>query len=56
MSITKYERRYAKQVADLLNNYLPFQEENEQTIDEAGGIQFIAVEEGDVSVILRDMQ
>ena len=48
MSIIKYERRYAKQVADLLNNYLPFQEENEQTIDEAGGVQLLAVEDGEV--------
>ena len=48
MSIIKYERRYAKQVADLLNNYLPFQEENEQTIDDTGGVQLLAVEDGEV--------
>lgn len=48
MKIIAYERQYAKQVADLLNNYLPFQEENEQTIDEAGGVQLLAVEDGEV--------
>ena len=48
MAIIKYERQYAKQVADLLNNYLPFEEENEQTIDNAGGIQLLAVEDEEV--------
>ena len=48
MKIIAYERQYAKQVADLLNNFLPFQEENEQTIDEAGGVQLLAVEDGEV--------
>ncbi len=48
MTIIKFERQYAKQVADLLNNYLPFEEENEQTINEAGGVQLLAVEDGEV--------
>ena len=48
MDIIKYDRLYAKQVAELLNNYLPFEEENEQTIDEAGGVQLLAVEDGEV--------
>ena len=48
MDIITYERQYAKQVADLLNNYLPFEEESEQTIDEAGGVQLLAVEDGEV--------
>ena len=48
MDIISYEQQYAKQVAELLNNYLPFQEESEQTIDEAGGVQLLAVEDGEV--------
>ena len=48
MDIINYEQLYAKQVADLLNNYLPFEEESEQTIDEAGGVQLLAVEDGEV--------
>ncbi len=45
MAIREYGRQYAKQVADLLTNYLPFEEENEQTINEAGGVQLLAVED-----------
>ena len=48
MSILEYERQYANQVADLLNTYLPFEEESGKTIDEAGGVQLLAVEDGEV--------
>ena len=43
MNIKKLEATYASQVATLLNEHLPFEEENEQTILQAGGIQLIAL-------------
>ena len=48
MQVKLFEPRYAQAVATLLNNFLPFEEENEQTILQAGGIQYIAVDEEEV--------
>lgn len=43
MDIKKLEHTFASEVATLLNEHLPFEEENEQTILQAGGIQLIAL-------------
>ncbi|MCH7321492.1 GNAT family N-acetyltransferase [Solibacillus sp. MA9] len=43
MQVKLFEARYANSVAILLNKYLPFEEENENTVLQAGGIQYICV-------------
>ena len=43
MDIRKLEATYASEVATLLNEHLPFEEENEQTILQADGIQLMAL-------------
>lgn len=44
MQVKLFEARYAQKIATLLNNYLPFEEENENTVLQAGGIQYICVD------------
>lgn len=41
MYVKQYEKKYATQIAELLNQYLPFQIETAETIDAANGIRFI---------------
>ena len=48
MRIIPYEKKYAEQIAVLLNTFLPFQIETSQTVDEAGGVRFLCVHENDV--------
>lgn len=48
MHIVSYEKRYAEKIATLLNTFLPFEEETEQTIDSARGIRFLCVHEDEV--------
>ena len=45
MNILPYEKKYAQQIADLLNNYLPFLPETAETVDQAGGVRFICLDE-----------
>lgn len=47
MNIYPYETKYAVQIAALLNNFLPFEPETADTVDQAGGIRFVAVNELD---------
>lgn len=49
MQILPYEQTYAAQIATLLNDYLPFEPESAQTVEQAGGIRFLCVtDEGEV--------
>ena len=48
MQVKLFEARYAQKIATLLNNYLPFEEENENTVLQAGGIQYICVDNDEV--------
>lgn len=48
MQVTQYEQRYAAQIAALLQQYLPFEEENAQTIDALGGVRFVVVDNEEV--------
>ncbi|MEK4627451.1 MAG: GNAT family N-acetyltransferase [Solibacillus sp.] len=43
MQIISYNSNYAEQIATLLNNYLPFEPESAQTVDQADGVRFICV-------------
>ena len=45
MQVLSYETKYAAQIADLLNNYLPFEPESAETVEQAGGIRFLCVNE-----------
>ncbi|HWK21985.1 MAG TPA: GNAT family N-acetyltransferase [Ureibacillus sp.] len=44
MQVKLYESQYAERVATLLNEHLPFQEENALTVDEAGGVRYVYVD------------
>lgn len=44
MHVKPYESQYAERVATLLNEHLPFQEENTATIEEAGGVRYVYVD------------
>ena len=44
MQVKLYESQYAERVATLLNEHLPFQEENAVTVDEAGGVRYVYVD------------
>ena len=44
MQVKQYESQYAERVAKLLNEHLPFQEENTQTVEQAGGVRYIYVD------------
>lgn len=43
MHVIPYHSQYAAQIATLLNDHLPFQPEDAQTVDAAGGIRFVAL-------------
>ncbi|MBD8034928.1 MULTISPECIES: GNAT family N-acetyltransferase [Solibacillus] len=45
MNIVPYEIKYAAKIAALLNDYLPFEIENAHTIDQAGGIRYLSLNE-----------
>lgn len=45
MNIYPYEKKYAAQIAALLNDFLPFEPETADTVNQAGGIRYIAVNE-----------
>ena len=47
MNIVPYEQKYAAQIAALLNDFLPFELETADTVDHAGGIRYLAVNEQD---------
>src|SRR5690606_21683470 len=47
MNIYPYEKKYGVQIAVLLNDFLPFEPETADTVDQAGGIRYIAVNELD---------
>ena len=47
MKIVPYEIKYAAQIAALLNNYLPFEIETADSIEEAGGIRYLSINERD---------
>ena len=44
MQVKPYEAQYAESVAKLLNDHLPFQEENAITVEEAGGVRYVYVD------------
>lgn len=44
MQVIPYEPKYAQQIATLLNEFLPFQPETTDTVDQAGGIRFICID------------
>ena len=44
MQVKLYEAQYAERVAKLLNEHLPFQEENAQTVQEAGGVRYVYID------------
>lgn len=46
MTIRKFEQEDAATIANLLNNFLPFQEENESTVRNAEGIRFVFEQDG----------
>lgn len=48
MQIARYEQQYAAHIAELLNRYMPFQPEDAKTVDEAGGIRYVALIDGEV--------
>lgn len=48
MILRKFEQRDAIQIAHLLNRYLPFEEENEDTVKAAHGIRFVCESEGEL--------
>lgn len=43
MQIIPYSFTYAADIAALLNNHLPFEPESAQSVEEAGGIRFLCV-------------
>ncbi|MER1985169.1 MAG: GNAT family N-acetyltransferase [Solibacillus sp.] len=45
--ILPYEKKYAAQIATLLNNFLPFEPETVDTVHNAGGLRFLYVNEAD---------
>ena len=45
MQIRPYESKYAAQIAALLNHYLPFEPESDETVDQAGGVRFLCINE-----------
>ena len=45
MNIIPYTSHYAEQIATLLNRFLPFEPENAATVEAAGGIRFLCVED-----------
>lgn len=47
MNIVPYEQKYAAQIAALLNDFLPFELETADTVKQAGGIRYLAVNERD---------
>ena len=48
MDVIRYEKRFAAAIATLLNEHLPFQPEDEHTVDAAGGIRYVAIIDGQV--------
>lgn len=48
MNVTHYTKQHAASIAHLLNEHLPFQPEDEQTVHEAGGVRFVALIEEQV--------
>ena len=48
MFIKELQQKQAIEVAQLLNDFLPFEEESEKTINEAGGIQLVAIENEEI--------
>jgi len=48
VNIRIFEQQDAAAIADLLNRYLPFQEENEETVRAADGIRFICEDNGQI--------
>ena len=44
MQIKQYESQYAERIAKLLNEHLPFQEENAQTVEQAGGVRYVYID------------
>ena len=44
MQVKPYEAQYAERVAKLLNEHLPFQEENAVTVEEAGGVRYVYID------------
>ncbi|OBW59443.1 histone acetyltransferase [Solibacillus silvestris] len=45
MNIYPYEKKYAVQIAALLNDFLPFEPETDNTVDQAGGIRYVSINE-----------
>lgn len=45
MNIYPYEKKYAVQIAALLNDFLPFEPETANTVDQAGGIRYVSINE-----------
>lgn len=45
MQIIPYETSYAEKIATLLNNFLPFEPESADTVEQAGGVRFICINE-----------
>lgn len=44
MQVVLYEEKYAARIADLLNDYLPFEPETAETVEQASGIRFICLD------------
>ena len=44
MQVKPYESKYAERVAKLLNDHLPFQEENAETVEQAGGVRYVYID------------
>ena len=47
MHILPYKTKYAADIASLLNNYLPFEPESAETVQQAGGIRFLCIDENE---------
>ena len=43
MQVIPYHSKYAAQVAELLNTFLPFEIETADTVEQSGGVRFICV-------------